>query len=364
MSADIKSGTPDSNLNVLVTGTSDRLWKISEPLEEVGDNVSTFQIIGKESVRPLLKQAYEEDPDVIITDALGRAGAVVYIISGFLRIPCVLRIRGDAVTERISKLFKNLMALSPRGVISYFISTILTIFPLLFCKNQVYVSKYCRDGSRMRFFSSSTAVVVPTPVRGNINDERNTQEDTTLLAVTSFNFWKKTKGLIDAIDPIVRVLEQNSDCVFKIAGDGPHMQEIKGRVKEADTDAIELLGHVENINNLYTEADIFVHFSYLDAYPSTVNEASLHRLPIVANEDVGMSDQINDGESGYIVNLDNPKEVERRINFLLNNEGRRAEMGRNAKILVKKNNSITVIGESLNKYLSTVYEPTVGANNS
>jgi|GEM_PF-3782274 len=344
-----------SDLHVLVTGTSDRLWKIAEPLEKVGDNVSTLQITGKESMHPLLQHIWINRPDIVVTDALGRAGAAVWILSFIFRIPCVLRIRGDAVSEQASNLCADLRLLSISNVVKDAISLFSTIITLIICNNQIYVSEFCRDESKMRYFANSNAVVIPTPLRIDDHDlSTEYRENNIILSVTNFNFEKKTMGLIDALNPIIQILDDHPKWTFKIAGGGEYLEQVRSAVAELETDSVEVLGYIDEIDNLYEKSDIFVHFSYLDAYPSTVLEASIYNNPIIANDGVGMSDQVIDQCNGYIVDIQDKKEIERRLAELLDDEQRRKKMGKRAADVVQENNSMSKVGDQLHEYLDTI----------
>lgn len=350
------SDTGHTDLQVFVTGTSDRLWKIADPLSEVGNEVSTLQITGKESIRPLIQQMKETDPDVVITDALGRAGMAAFVVSKYVGSACVIRIRGDTITERSSVLKENLQNMNLLKCIKDTTFLLSTILLLIINNDQIFVSEYCRDRSKTRFFASSEAAVIPTPVRDNheSNTHSSSYREKKILSVSNFNFWQKTKGLADSINIISEVLENNPDWSLEIAGAGKYHPTIKSAVDQANTDSINILGYVNNTDELYDDSDIFVHFSYLDAYPSTVLEAKMNNLPVVANSGVGMTDQIVDGETGYIVDLADREDVISSISELVRNDNKRTQMGSKAANEVKSRNSLSTIGEEFHDYLIQV----------
>ena len=99
---------------------------------------------------------------------------------------------------------------------------------------------------------------------------------------------------------------------------------------------------------------MFIHFSYLDGYPSTVLEAYTTRTPVVANDAVGMSEQVIDGETGYLVDLNDPDGVASRLNDLLDSPAKRKMLGDAGYEQVESNNTTTQIGEQLRTYLSNI----------
>jgi glycosyltransferase involved in cell wall biosynthesis len=103
---------------------------------------------------------------------------------------------------------------------------------------------------------------------------------------------------------------------------------------------------------LYDRADIFVHFSLLDAYPSTVLEAYASRTPVVANDAVGMSEQIIDGETGYLVDIEDSESIQRIVRSLISSPKKRKALGNRGYEYATDNNSLEEIGQQFESYLT------------
>jgi glycosyltransferase involved in cell wall biosynthesis len=67
-----------------------------------------------------------------------------------------------------------------------------------------------------------------------------------------------------------------------IAGDGPDLQELENAIINCGLEnTVKVLGARDDMAELYRQADIFVHLSRYDNYPTVVLEASVTGLPIV-----------------------------------------------------------------------------------
>lgn len=348
----------DEGPRVLVVSTSDRGQKITRPLSAAGVSFTSFTLTASSEVPELIRHIWTGAFDAILVDSLGFAGGAVALGSILSSTPYAVRIRGDALREHLSWArthTRNGDVLRALKQIPRYLSTKIT---LLFTKNYVLVSEFLHEkyvGDR----ESDHSTVIPTPcffLEGDTGASLRYTPDggdfkeNILLAVSNFNYPGKARGLLDALTPIAEVLESRGDSTMLIAGDGPYLQDIKERAS-ALSDDIEILGYVSEVEGLYEASDVFLHFSYLDAYPSTVLEAYATRTPVIANDAVGMQSQIVHGETGYLVNLEDEDSVSQAINGLLDSPERRSSMGDEGFEMVNSENTTEVVGDAFRSYL-------------
>lgn len=70
---------------------------------------------------------------------------------------------------------------------------------------------------------------------------------------------------------------------------------------------VQFLGHRSNIPQLLSQFDVFVLPSLSEACPMSVLEAMAMETPVVATEVGGVPEQIQDGESGWLVPSEDPR---------------------------------------------------------
>jgi glycosyltransferase involved in cell wall biosynthesis len=169
-----------------------------------------------------------------------------------------------------------------------------------------------------------------------------------VLAVTGFRYPRKIEGLHEFIENYHPFLSAHN-IELDIAGDGFYLEESRRRF--SDKGNVNFLGCIEDIRNLYRQYDLFVHFSYLDGYPNAVLEAQASRVPVVVNDACGMAEQIEDGENGFVVDLKNGKETERKFLALIESEELRRRFGENGLKSVRENNCYREIGTRLRSAL-------------
>lgn len=81
------------------------------------------------------------------------------------------------------------------------------------------------------------------------------------------------------------------------------------------------LCNYEQLSTLFNKCDIFCMPSYFEAYGLVFIEALCYGLPCIGRNVYEMPYLIKEGENGYLLKEDNPKELSRLIKKLLNDEG-------------------------------------------
>ena len=147
---------------------------------------------------------------------------------------------------------------------------------------------------------------------------------------------KGVDGLIEAI----KIVLQNHKAKFIFAGTGNiEKYERKLNLERISKDNYEFLGYVpyEKINQLYAKSDIFVLPSYSESFPLTLLEAMSCECAIIASNVGGIPEIIENNKNGLLFNIGDYTELADKINFLIENEGKRRLMALNARKKVLKN---------------------------
>lgn len=346
---------------VLVVSTSERGEKITRPLAAVDIDTTRFTVQSVEQVPDLLGHIRREDPAVVIVDSLSFAGGTVALAKLLFSVPYVIRVRGDAMSEHRSWFRTHVSRGAYGRALKQIPRYVATKCALWATDNYLFVSNYLKkrygvEGDRAAVINTPCFMLEQDFDEMDVADPlRIDPNRTMILAVTNMNYREKVEGLIRTLDPISTVLSANDDATLVIAGDGPYHDRVERRAKALPGD-IHVPGYVSDIERLFKRADIFVHFSLLDGYPSTVLEAYASRTPVIANDAVGMSEQVIDGETGYLVELDAPETVRQRLERLLHSPTERETLGENGYEYVRTNNGTERIGSQFRSYL----EPFLG----
>ncbi len=153
-----------------------------------------------------------------------------------------------------------------------------------------------------------------------------------LLTVARLDFHKGIDTVIRAL-PAIRAAFPT--VRYAVAGIGSRRDALERLVAELGLgDAVRLLGFVsdEELPALYNAADLFVLASrrydlLVEGFGISIVEASASGLPVIGSRSGGIPEAIRDGETGFLVEPDDPAAVAAMAIRLLGDEGLRQRMG-------------------------------------
>jgi glycosyltransferase involved in cell wall biosynthesis len=144
---------------------------------------------------------------------------------------------------------------------------------------------------------------------------------------------------MDTLIAAVALLPKNITWRLIIAGEGPERKYLKSQISSLKLDnQITLLGRVENkrIPELLSHADIFVRPSRFEGFGVAFLEAMAAGVPVIATPVGGIPDFIKPGETGILVDPDDPVSLAKAIELLAADQALSKKLTNNALKLVKE----------------------------
>lgn len=129
-----------------------------------------------------------------------------------------------------------------------------------------------------------------------------------------------------------RVLREEPDCRFIWLGEGTLLEEYREKIASLGLEEeISLLGHVSNVEEFVTTADVYFQPSLVESLGLSVLDSMRVGIPSVVSSRGGLSELVADGVTGFIVDPLEPAVMAERIVTLYRAESLAQEMGDNAK---------------------------------
>jgi glycosyltransferase involved in cell wall biosynthesis len=147
------------------------------------------------------------------------------------------------------------------------------------------------------------------------------------------------KGIPDLLRAAQRVIAENPDVQFVIAGEGAHRKEY---TKLAQT--LEIAGNVTwtggvdapFASGLYAAAAVVCQMSrWEEVFGAVIAEGMAYSKPIVATRVGGIPEIVREGSSGFLVDRGDTEAMAARILFLLRDTHERNRMGRVGRGIVE-----------------------------
>ncbi len=192
-------------------------------------------------------------------------------------------------------------------------------------------------------------MALPEKVIAKYLKKFNIPNDKPLITqISRFDRFKDQEGLID----IFRMVKEQVDCRLVLCGssalDDPESQQYYERTKRKannyvkDRDVIMITS--ENnilVNALQRRSDVIVQKSLREGFGLTVTEALLKEKPVIASRVGGITLQIENGESGFLVDPDDKEGFAQRIIEVLKNPSLAKTLGAKGAAIAKEKFLIT-----------------------
>ncbi|MEM3065452.1 MAG: glycosyltransferase family 4 protein [Candidatus Nitrosotenuis sp.] len=148
------------------------------------------------------------------------------------------------------------------------------------------------------------------------------------------------------------VLRSFPQVTFYWVGDGPYRDYVLTALKKHDNFVwLGAMSYPNKVREYLSEIDVYALVSGIDMSPLTLLEAQLMEKPAVATKVGGIPELIQDGQTGYLIEKGDPKNLADKLEILLGDRKKATEMGKQGRKFVTENFSWDVITK---KFLRTV----------
>jgi len=134
------------------------------------------------------------------------------------------------------------------------------------------------------------------------------------------------------------VIQTMPDVNFYVAGGGPYTQLVRDAFHGlTNVRMLGTLAYPNEVRRFYRSCDVYVLASGLDCCPSSLLEASLASVPVVASRVGGIPELVKEGETGWTIPNASVDDWTRKIRTLLEDRGLATRMGAHGKEHVLRN---------------------------
>lgn len=150
-----------------------------------------------------------------------------------------------------------------------------------------------------------------------------------VIAVGRLQYQKNYSSLIRAFDYVVK---KHSNWVLEIWGNGAEKNNLKTLIESLKLqNNVFLKGQTNDVPKKLQQASIFAISSVFEGFGLVIVEAMSMGLPVISYScPCGPKDIIEDGVNGFLVEVNNEKELATKICELIENEEKRRQMGAEA----------------------------------
>ena len=137
--------------------------------------------------------------------------------------------------------------------------------------------------------------------------------------IVSVGRLEKQKNQLLLIDAFNDIKDKYKDFNLYIYGEGSHRIELENRIAQLNLkDRVFLPGNSNKVFEDIKDAKLFVLTSNYEGMPNALAEAMCLGIPSISTNVSGVKDLIEDGQNGYIINVNDKDALINRMQIILN----------------------------------------------
>ena len=325
-------GFPECKLNLLCLGRHEKPPEIVNGIKVYRIKEAIFlktlltPVFYKKKIQSIIK---EISPDIIDLHMPHKG----FILKG-LKIPTVITVHG-IVPEQLKHgiVPKHKMLIAPFYRKFWFEG--FKIADCIICFNEHDVEYLKENNISKRVLT----IPVPRSKRYFTNKEKDKYK---VLSVGVLNERKNHLSTLKAIKKVKEKIPEIKFCIIGgVSGEGSvvYRQRLSDYISEHSLAGnVKIISGMENdqIINEYSTSALYIQFSTQESFPATVIEAFAGKTPVIGSDIPGTKEAIINGETGFLVDLNDIEELAQKIEYLLKNDNLRIEMGEKAQKYAKQ----------------------------
>ncbi|RPD98010.1 glycosyltransferase [Aureibaculum marinum] len=150
-----------------------------------------------------------------------------------------------------------------------------------------------------------------------------------------------------------KILKNRKDIVFLAIGDGPTFENIKSQVNDNVKDNFRFVGRQKDIESIVNIFDIGLLLTNTNCHGEGISNSIMEYMalskPVIATKGGGTNEIVNNNETGFLIESHNEEQLIEKIEYLLDNNHIKIEMGKKGKMRIEKE-------FNLNKMIDKTYE--------
>jgi colanic acid/amylovoran biosynthesis glycosyltransferase len=169
--------------------------------------------------------------------------------------------------------------------------------------------------------------------------------------------WKK--GYEYGLSAVKILKSGGTDCIYKIIGEGNFREAVAFAVHQMGLeDRVEMTGQKgpDEIIEYLSWADVFLHAAVSEGYCNAVIEAQSCGLPVVCSDADGLSENVSNGETGFVVRRRDEKALAEKMGILAGDPALRRQMGASGRKRAKSLFTLTAQLDAFEKMYKGMME--------
>lgn len=289
----------------------------------------------------LIVEEHAREPfDVLHAYFLTQAGFIATLAGRYLNIPSVVSIRGNDVDRAAfdpARFSHTMFALQNANVVTANAQESIRKAKAFFDREIILIPNGV-DANHFKPMEKNRGLVESLGLERKMKEERVESGGAVIGFVGELREKKGMKTFLSAYAQV----NARRPCTLLTVGEIRHgedsqtFEQMRASIPESN---IVVTGYVSpnDLPAYYSLIDVFLHPSLHDGMPNAILEAMACERAVIATPVGGTKDIVDDGKNGMLVNVNDADALAEKIFALLDDNEKRASLGKNAREFVVNN---------------------------
>jgi glycosyltransferase involved in cell wall biosynthesis len=191
------------------------------------------------------------------------------------------------------------------------------------CDNLIVPSRSMIESMRLQPYGHKVLVLPNYPANLSSDFRKTKRYVDREMVIGYVGDLRNCKGVGNFVDAIPLVIQRLDNARFWVIGDGPMRTAIADKIETCGVrERVRMFGRVPHsqLPAYYNELRLLVVPSFTEGLPSVVLEGMACSTPVLATRVGGIPDIIRDGETGFLLDNNNPTRIAQRIVELMGSD--------------------------------------------
>lgn len=181
------------------------------------------------------------------------------------------------------------------------------------------------------YHSCKTEILIPPGIDTTffVPNEHKMPNDKLMIISVGRLAWKK--GYEYGLQAVAKLKHDNVPFEYKIIADGNYQQPVRFTISELGLEnEVQLLGgkNPDEIRTALSKADVFFHPAISEGFSNAVLEAQAMGLPVVTTGADGLSENVQDGVTGFVVQVYDVSAMADKLAWCYHNKEQLSSIGK------------------------------------
>jgi glycosyltransferase involved in cell wall biosynthesis len=224
-----------------------------------------------------------------------------------------------------------------------FIVLLLKIIFYNFCDKIIAVSITSKKSLEKLIFLKKKIILIYNPYLNQIFKNKNKKSINKYFRILAVGRLTKQKNFELLINSIKNLSIKYKNIKLLIIGDGSSKEQLLKVISEMKN--VKIIKWQNNLKSYYLNADLFVLSSYYEGLPNVLIDSVNYETPSISTDCSGARDILANGKGGYIIPINDQSNLEKKIEFVINNRNKALK-----KTIYAKNNVEKFSSKNLKKF--------------